>query len=46
MSQQDQQLDKTTEIQQGNAEVGPFVKGVIAIITVVCVVYLVLHFNP
>ena len=46
MSQQDQQLEKTTEIEQGNAAVGPFVKGVIAAISVVCVVYLVLHFNP
>ena len=46
MSQQDQQLEKTTEIKQGNAEGGPFVKGVIVVITLVCVVYLILHFNP
>jgi|TARA_X000000950_G_scaffold137211_2_gene170490 hypothetical protein len=39
-------LERTTEIEQGEAEIGSFVKGVIAVITLVCVAYLVLNINP
>tara|TARA_B100000927_G_C16471314_1_gene471676 strand:+ start:1884 stop:2021 length:138 start_codon:yes stop_codon:yes gene_type:complete len=33
-------LEKTTEIKQGHADVGPFVIGVISTITLICIVYL------
>ena len=36
-------LEKTTEIKQGHADVGPFVIGVISTITLICIVYLVVN---
>jgi hypothetical protein len=36
-------LDKTDQIKQGDAEVGPMVKGAIAIITLICISYLIIN---
>ena len=36
-------LEKTTEIKQGHADVGPFVIGVISTITLICIVYLIVN---
>ena len=36
-------LEKTTEIKQGHANVGPFVKGVIALMTLICLTYLIVN---
>jgi hypothetical protein len=39
-------LENTTEIKQGHAEVGKFNKGIFLVLTIVCIVYLILNFNP
>jgi hypothetical protein len=44
--QQDDMLEQTTEIKQGHAGVGKFNMGVYIVMTIVCVVYLILHFKP
>ena len=36
-------IEKTTEIKQGHADVGVFVKGVIFTMTFLCIVYLKLN---
>ncbi len=36
-------LEKTTEIKQGHADVGPFVKGVITLMTLICLTYLIVN---
>ena len=40
------ELETTTEIKQGHADVGKFNIGIEIILTVVCIVYLILNFNP
>lgn len=42
----DDMLETTTEIKQGHAGVGKFNLAVQIVLTVVCVVYLILHFKP
>jgi len=42
----DEMLETTTEIKQGHADVGKFNIAIEIILTVVCIVYLILHFNP
>lgn len=44
--QKDDMLEETTEIKQGHAGVGKFNMGVYIVMTIVCVVYLILHFKP
>ena len=39
-------LETTTEIRQGHANVGKFNIAVAVVLTVVCIVYLILHFHP
>jgi hypothetical protein len=39
-------LEVTTEIKQGHADIGKFNIAVEIVLTVVCIVYLILHFNP
>ena len=39
-------LETTTEIRQGHANIGRFNLAVEIILTIVCIVYLVLHFKP
>ncbi len=38
--------ETTPEIKQGHADVGKFNVGVEIILTVVCILYLLLHLNP
>ncbi len=40
------ELETTSEIKQGHADIGKFNIAVEIVLTVVCIVYLVLHFNP
>jgi len=42
----DDMLEQTTEIKQGHADVGKFNIAVEIVLTIVCVVYLILHFKP
>ncbi len=42
----DDMLESTTEIKQGHAGVGKFNIAIEIILTVVCIVYLILHFKP
>ncbi len=42
----DEMLESTTEIKQGHAVAGKFVISVAVVITIICIVYLVLNFNP
>ena len=42
----DDMLETTTEIKQGHAKVGKFNIAVEIVLTVVCIVYLILHFKP
>jgi hypothetical protein len=42
----DEMLETTTEIKQGHADVGKFNIAVEIVLTIVCIVYLILHFNP
>lgn len=39
-------LETTDEIKQGHADIGKFNIAVEVVLTVVCIVYLILHFNP
>lgn len=40
------EIENTTEVKQGHAGVGKFNLAVEIILTIVCVVYLILHFKP
>ena len=40
------EFETTSEIKQGHADIGKFNVAVEVVLTVVCVVYLILHFNP
>ena len=42
----DEMLENTTEIKQGHADIGKFNIAVEVILTIVCIVYLILHFKP
>ena len=42
----DDMLETTTEIKQGHAGIGKFNIAVEIVLTIVCIVYLILHFNP
>ena len=44
--QDDGMLETTTEIKQGHAGVGKFNIAVQVVLTIVCIVYLILHFKP
>ena len=48
MAEQDEKemLERTTEIKDGHADIGKFNIAVEVILTIVCIVYLILHFNP
>lgn len=47
MSDKEQEiLEETTEIKQGHAGIGKFNIAVEIVLTVVCIVYLILHFKP
>lgn len=39
-------LETTSEIKQGHADVGKFNIAVQIVLIIVCIVYLILHFNP
>lgn len=39
-------LETTTEIKQGHAGIGKFNIAVEIVLTIVCIVYLILHFKP
>jgi hypothetical protein len=41
----DDMLETTTEIRQGHADVGKFNIAIEIILTIVCIVYLILHFK-
>jgi len=45
-NKQDDMLEETTEIKQGHAGVGKFNIAVQIVLTIVCIVYLILHFKP
>ena len=45
-NEKDEMLETTTEIKQGHAGIGKFNIAVEIVLTVVCIVYLILHFNP
>ncbi|WP_372796779.1 hypothetical protein [Pontiella sp.] len=40
------EFETTPEIKQGHADIGKFNVAVEIILTVVCIVYLILNFNP
>jgi hypothetical protein len=44
--QDDEMLEVTDEIKQGHAGVGKFNIAIQIVLTVVCIVYLILHFKP
>ena len=44
--EKDEMLETTTEIKQGHADIGKFNIAVEIILTIVCIVYLILHFKP
>jgi hypothetical protein len=44
--QKHEMLEETTEIKQGHAGIGKFNIAVEIVLTIVCIVYLILHFNP
>jgi hypothetical protein len=44
--QDNEMLETTTEIKQGHAGVGKFNMGVFIVLTITCIVYLILNFNP
>jgi hypothetical protein len=43
---EEQMLEVTTEIKQGHADIGKFNIAVEIVLTIVCIVYLILHFKP
>lgn len=42
----DDMLEYTTSVKQGHANIGKFNLVCYAVLTVVCIVYLIRHFNP
>jgi hypothetical protein len=42
----DDMLETTTEIKQGHAGVGKFNIAIQVVLTIVCIIYLILHFKP
>ena len=44
--EKDDMLETTTEIKQGHAGIGKFNIAIEIVLTIVCIVYLILHFNP
>ena len=46
MSEKDFELETTDEIKQGHADVGKFNIVIDVVLTVVCIVYLILHLKP
>ena len=44
--EKDEMLENTTEIKQGHADIGKFNIAIEIILTIVCIVYLILHFKP
>ena len=44
--QDDDMLETTTEIKQGHAGIGKFNIAVQVVLTIVCIIYLILHFKP
>ena len=45
-NEKDDMLEQTTEIKHGHAGIGKFNIAVQIILTIVCIVYLILHFKP
>ena len=45
-NEKDDMLETTTEIKQGHAGIGKFNIAVEIVLTIVCIVYLILHFKP
>jgi hypothetical protein len=45
-NEKDEMLETTTEIKQGHADIGKFNIAVEIVLTIVCIVYLILHFKP
>lgn len=45
-NKKDDMLETTTEIKQGHAGVGKFNMAIFIVLTIVCIVYLILNFNP
>ena len=45
-NEKDEMLETTTEIKQGHADIGKFNIAVDILLTIVCIVYLILHFKP
>ena len=46
MSDKQFDLETTDEVKQGHADVGKFNIVIDVVLTVVCIVYLILHFTP
>ncbi|VGO12109.1 hypothetical protein PDESU_00659 [Pontiella desulfatans] len=46
MGEKQYELESTTEIKQGHADIGKFNIAVEVVLTIVCIVYLILNFNP
>jgi hypothetical protein len=44
--EKEEMLETTTEIKQGHADIGKFNIAVQIVLTIVCIVYLILHFKP
>jgi len=45
-NENNEMLETTTEIKQGHAGIGKFNIAVDIVLTIVCIVYLILHFKP
>ncbi len=45
-NKKDEMLETTTEIKQGHADIGKCKIAVDILLTIVCIVYLILHFKP
>jgi hypothetical protein len=45
-NKKEEMLETTTEIKQGHAKVGKFNIGLFIVLTITCIVYLILNFNP
>jgi hypothetical protein len=45
-NKKEEMLENTTEIKQGHADVGKFNTGLFVVLTIICIVYLILNFNP
>lgn len=46
MAEKNYEYETTTEIKQGHADIGKFNIAVEVILTIVCITYLILQFNP